>query len=117
RHWAPDTTLASWQDVPVPGLSASMKPSAAWWALRQTQASTVRAAEDAVFGLRLVVHGPAAARPLAGVMKPLFDGVIAAFHGWSGAPDEALAIRLAAQLKVTPDAVEDALFDARESAL
>lgn len=114
HHHEPERILARWDGVPLSD-GAATKPAAVWWAMRRAQ-STVQANTDGPFGLRVILHG-AAGRPLSGVMKPLFDGVIAAFHGWSGPRDEALAIRLAAQLGATPDAVEKELFDARENAL
>ena len=98
-------------------MQAPMKPAAAWWAMRQAGVESRPAGPDVVFGLRVRLHGPAARRSLAGVMKPLFDGVIAAFHGWKGTPDEEVASRLAAQLGVTQAEVARLLFDLRPNVL
>ena len=45
------------------------------------------------FGMRVVLHGPAAQLNLLRVIKPLFDGIIAALQVDDGrSPDEGLAI-------------------------
>lgn len=116
-HWEEETLLSCWDAVSLAGVSSSMKPAAAWWAMRQAGVESRPAGPDAVFGLSVRLHGPAARRSLAGVMKPLFDGVIAAFHGWKGTPDEEVASRLAAQLGVTQAEVARLLFDLRPNVL
>lgn len=109
-HWKRGATLAQWDDAAVTGLSASMKATEVWWSLRRACVRSVGSNHVGIFGLRLVVHG-FRERPLMGLLKPLFDGVIATFHAWNKHDPEEVVARLARQLAAPPAEVRALLLE------
>ena len=92
-HWRVEGVLASWEgDVPP-----RVDKAAGWWwetrAARQAISATQRA--DQPFGLRIQVGG--VRRSTASLIKPMLDGVIAAFH-FDDAPAHEAVDRLAHHL-------------------
>jgi hypothetical protein len=89
-HWEPAQELVSFADVPLP---TRPKPKHAWLALQRAATVQLRAAlpPGQAFGLSLKLITPEPVN-LAAWIKPMFDGVICAFHRYEG-PDihEALA--------------------------
>lgn len=100
-HWQRGVTRAHWHRAPVPPLRADTKPSAIWAAVKAAGVQVDSETVSGPFGLSVVIQHPPNARPRpVDVVKPVFDGVIAAFHRHVG-PPEALALaatRIALQL-------------------
>jgi hypothetical protein len=76
-----------------------------WWlATRQSiRDGTGSNLTGAHFGLRIRLG--ATSRSLGGLVKPMLDGIVAAFH-WDPAPDPEAVLRLATSLAMTHEALE-----------
>lgn len=96
--WVKDNLLASWSNVVCPALKSELKPHVFWSAMKNGSVVIAnRLAEPKFFGLNLRVNVPQGTLlNIAGVMKPLLDGIISAFHSHDGNNLAELAQRLAA---------------------
>ena len=81
-----------------------------WWSARASIRDATGDDEEAKrFGLRIRLGR--SSRRLIGLLKPMVDGIVAAFH-IDPAPSEVAVIRLAAHLEMTPAAIAGALEQA-----
>ena len=81
QFWSRGTVLAQWGPIEL-GQTAS-PPSAAvvWKAIRRAAVVTAGIGSVECFGASLIVRPPGARRVhAAGLLKPFFDGVVAAFQ-------------------------------------
>lgn len=97
--WEERATLAAFSSVELPHLSADSKPASVWLALHE---ATVDVFDQGVwpgpFGLRLRLELPGALRSLVALLKPLIDGVTAAFGTYQGSQLGLVSERLGRQL-------------------
>lgn len=101
RHWSVGTPAVDLRSLEIPVLGAGSKPSGVWRAIHDAADSDVRIGQAIVgdFGVDLVLHVPAAADVSAlSVVKPLVDGLVAAFHTHDGSDLEELERRLSGAL-------------------
>jgi hypothetical protein len=104
HHWNVERVAATWH-----GIAPERAGKAAdwWWATRcaaRSQWTTDLAGKQ--FGLRIILTGTR--RSIAGVLKPMLDGAIAAFHRDPALSDEATE-RLARYLHLDEAVVRDGL--------
>lgn len=81
-RWTPLEDRAAWHDAAIGPIHRTSKPSRVWHAIRAcpTLRSSGRLPDSARFGLRLRLNVPVGvALDGAGLVKALFDGVIASF--------------------------------------
>jgi hypothetical protein len=112
--WLADDALASWEAAPLPSLSATTSCSAVWRAVRTCSSLAVRGriAPGHPYGMRLAVGVPSGERvALASIVKPLFDGAIAALGAHDGIDLQLASLRLAAQTGDSPEAASRLLMD------
>ncbi len=120
RHkWAATRTLASWQDVVCPAVHSDLKVAEVWQAMKQ---GCIRPAQDTKtpthYGVEIVIQSPrTAAVNLAGVVKPLMDGVLSAFHLHDGSNMAEVTIRVATALGTSEQAVAKMLGDEADAVL
>jgi len=101
RHWSVGTPAADLRSLEIPVLGADSKPSGVWRAIHDAADSDIRIGQAIVgdFGVDLVLHVPAAAGvSVLSVVKPLVDGLVAAFHTHDGSDLEELERRLSGAL-------------------
>lgn len=114
--WRAERSLVRWHGVPCPRVSSASRPDAVWWALKghagRLEVSRARSiCHPGWFGVRLPLHVPRGTElNLVALVKPLFDGVVAAFHCWPD-PQGEQAQRLSRSLHADPSEVRAALAD------
>src|SRR5690606_26975673 len=86
--------------------------SAVWWAVRRSKARREDQLPRGPFGISLVLRSPTRFN-LAGKVKPLLDGVIAALHVHDGSELSAVTQRLAQRLKLEEPKVAKELMNSR----
>ncbi len=97
----------------MPRISTTAKPHDYWWAAKQGEAliGAIRLHESRVFSMAVGVTGPRPIANCAAILKPLFDGVIAALHYDSTADARSpVCERLGCELGVTSALIANALF-------
>ncbi|MCF8567817.1 hypothetical protein LLE49_24150 [Alicyclobacillus tolerans] len=78
-------TIARWNSTACPPLTQSAKPHVLWGLLRQQDATTIEMEWSGTFGLELTLSVPrGAVVNVAGLVKPLLDGIVSAFHAHDG---------------------------------
>jgi hypothetical protein len=93
-------------------------PSAIWWAVKQSRPVVTRVSAGRPFASLLRLTGPPTPpRNLADDIKPLFDGVISAFHCQSASLPHEVGERLATRLLLDRKDVDAALADAEGAVL
>lgn len=111
-YWAPGPTLATWNGLSVEPLSAYTKATSIWYSMK-SRSDQILARPTHVpsrFGLRVVIHAQrGVGLNLAAVIKPVFDGVVAAFHRHDGTMEAEVSRRLARVLNVDKREVDDLL--------
>ena len=123
RYWKSGPTLVEWKAVPCPPLHEFAKLSEIWLDIKQATQAIHRVAPMGTrtvdrFGLELVVPvGDGGSRNVAAFVKPLVDGVIAAFHSHDGSDEHELAARLANRLNLPPEKLLALLRDTSLAAL
>lgn len=119
-HWLPTETAVEWQDVEIPRLGSDTKTAVVWHSLKRANGAIQRhGLANGHFGLRIVMNVPDTT-PIVGVsglMKPLLDGLIAAFHRHDGSDLDEIARRLAQQLDISTSDAARLLSDAAIAAL
>ncbi len=101
RHWSVGEAAVELRSVEIPALRADSKPAGVWRAIHDAPGSDVRTGEaiGGDFGLDLVLHVPASdGVSMLSVVKPLVDGLTAAFHAHDGSNLEEIARRLSGAL-------------------
>ena len=96
----------------LPRVSITEKAHDYWWAAKQGQATigALRLQESRAFSMIVAVTGPTPIANCAAILKPLFDGVIAALHYDSTVDDQSPACQLLGRkLGVNPASVANAL--------
>ncbi|MFT4295850.1 MAG: hypothetical protein QM582_10610 [Micropruina sp.] len=115
QHWRPAGTIASFEV----GAASLKTPAAVWSAIRRSAPTPPLPSESpARFLVRLRIRDtrPSHATNLAGLVKPVLDGVISAFHSHAGEAEQ-VARRLADLGIGEYDLIRRWLADARWAAL
>lgn len=96
-------------------LKNDTKPSLIWHTMKSSGSATpsARLSPSAKFALVVTVRGGSMALNLATAVKPLFDGIISAFHLYVGNDLDLVSTRLAERLNQTPGAIANLLVDDR----
>jgi hypothetical protein len=115
RHWVEADVAADFGPTPIPALASLTSMAGIWHAVRSGSVGESRAGSGYQLGLTVDISAPREVH-LASVMKPLIDGVIAAFHAHDGSDGAELAQRVADSLSLNPGEVRS-LLDASERAV
>ena len=112
-------TVAAWSSARCGALSPEPKPGPVWYAIKKADRDMRGEIGSGEFGLTVTARGPAGHAPNAArLVKPLFDGIISAFHAYSGPPILAeLSERIGRALEVEPTEVLALLTDESSGAL
>ncbi len=83
--WTEGNQLAAFANVTIPAIGGSTNPALIWLPIRRAMARRARSSHQGQpFALRLTLDCPLRTSAAAGLVKPLFDGVIAAFSAHDG---------------------------------
>lgn len=116
RHWVEAEVLATFGPTLVPALGSLTPMAGIWHAVRASRVGEVRSGEAGNrFGMIVDVSAPREVH-LAAVVKPLIDGIVAAFHAHDGSDGAELARRVADTLSLDPGEVHS-LLDGSERAV
>ena len=78
--------LASWRNASTPALNEQAKPAAVWFGVRRSDVRADWSGQPQYFGLDVIVHsGRGGSTNTVAFIKPLVDGIVAAFHWYDGA--------------------------------
>ena len=101
--WTAASVVARWRQARIPPMNELVRPSAVWLGMKRAAVEAVGSPPDvnAPFGLRVVVTRGAGGtnNPMA-MLKPLLDGIVAAFHCHDGQDLDVLSHRLGLQLRI-----------------
>lgn len=90
--WQESKLLAEFDGIELPRIGSESKPVLVWFPLREAALPLVALADPrAEFALRLRAEIPLSAGSAASFVKPIFDGVIAAFQAHDGSQAAAIA--------------------------
>lgn len=103
-HWRVQTVVSSWQGR----LPDRLDDAGGWWWSTRACSPTTRGVslQGQRFGLRVRLNPTR--RALVGIIKPMLDGIIAAFHS-DDSPESVAVGRIAVRLPQDPVAVESRL--------
>ena len=108
--WHETAPLARFDSVALPRLSAESKPAGIWFALHAKQVQVMQdGVWPGVFALRVTLRLPSSYAAPVSLLKPLLDGVTAAFGVYEGSQLALVSERLAAQLGLGAARVADLL--------
>lgn len=108
-YWSVGAPIASFASDAVRGPLAA---SSTWWAIRNGTVRRWRRSTASPLCLRATVGVPVLSpTTLYATMKPLLDGLVAAFHGHDGSDIDEAAARLGARLEEDPADVKRRLLD------
>lgn len=118
-HWRSQDKLVQWE-TSCEALGASTSATSIWYWMKRgvcEARGTVRR-EPSRFGLTVTIRAPTGSLPnLAALVKPLFDGIISAFHSHDGAKLQQVSHRIAAKLDVEAAEVAEHLLSDNVSVL
>lgn len=110
-HWRELREVVRILGMPLPALSADMKPDGIWLAVREHAPADARVTRGA-YGLELTLTRAAHARSApVGLLKPLIDGVVAGLESHNGQDLETVSAVLAARLGIEGEIVSAHLMD------
>ena len=101
RHWRLSEAVAEWNEQSIADtLSGGTKAGVYWRALKSAPLALYARELPGQFALRIRLRAPLGPRGinLAGLMKPLLDGLIAGFHSHCKELEQELVLRIASQL-------------------
>ncbi|MCF8567814.1 hypothetical protein LLE49_24135 [Alicyclobacillus tolerans] len=105
-------TIAKWPSTACPPLTQSTKPHVLWGLLRQQDATTIVKEWSGTFGLELTLSVPRdAVINTVGLVKPLLDGIVSAFHTHDGSRLSDVANRLSSMTGLPPARIESLLME------
>lgn len=117
RHWAEDEAVVHFGPTSIRALSSLTPMAGIWHAVRRGPVGESRATSGSFqLGLTVEISAPREVH-LASVMKPLIDGVIAAFHAHDGSDTAELAQRVADSLFLDQHDVRTLLDGSERAAL
>lgn len=116
--WDETGSLAHFSSAALPRLAAESKPAGIWLALHTGHMdSALDGAWSGPFALRLRLYLPASSGSPVSLLKPLLDGVTAAFGAYEGPQLSAVSERLGAQLGLDAATVSDLLTQQEQAVL
>lgn len=106
-------TLARWKSIDCPSLRGELKPHSFWFAIKNGKIEVVKKLENPIYiGLSLKINAPRGTNiNVAGIIKPLLDGIISGFHSHNGSDNSVVTERIAHSLGLEALAVEKMLMD------
>jgi|GEM_PF-601742 len=115
---AENATIAKWISVVCPPLTQSTKPHVIWSLLRQHDATTTTREWTGAFGLNLTLSIPSGTSiNAAGLMKPLLDGIVSAFHAHDGSHLSDVANQLSRLTGLSSEYIETLLMESDRAVL
>jgi len=113
RLWNEKATLASWREITLPDTTSISKPHLFWYALKTGNVEYVSHLDlPKRFGIDIQLFIPENAWcNLATIIKPLLDGVIAAFHKQSAPCENVVLQRLSALTGSSVSEVERLFYE------
>jgi hypothetical protein len=113
RHWNLTRTIGEIATAPFAPLSTSLKPPVAWYATKRGDVhATERLGAQDRYGARLVLEVPEGpAINVAGIAKPLLDGLLAGLDHHDGSDLAYLAGIVAGELRIDPQEVGGLLME------
>jgi hypothetical protein len=119
RHWRQRRSLARWNlETTTPDMFRSA--SRTWWLMRSQPENVQIGSGPSLgwFGLRIQIHAHDRYRANAATLiKPLFDGVISAFHAHTGQKIDSIAGILSGRLSVSAEEVKSYLLSSEIAVL
>jgi hypothetical protein len=101
KHWRLSEAVVKWNKQPIANtLSGGTKAGVYWRAIKSAQVTLHTRELLGQFALRIRLRAPLGPRAinLAGLMKPLLDGLIAGFHSHGKEIEQELLLRIASQI-------------------
>jgi hypothetical protein len=114
QYWESGSTLAHFDASPLPSIAEAKHPTTVWKSVKKGSVILGDDAlqDDAPFGLSVVVGLPGGSGiSLASLVKPVLDGVVSAFHTYSGTKLSEVSTRLDAVLGIGSNDVSRMLSD------
>lgn len=117
RHWSDAGVVVDFGPAPVPPLGSLTPMAAIWHAVRTGRVGALQPGRlGDPFGVVVEILAPREVH-LASVMKPVIDGVVAAFHAHDGWDGSAIAERVANALLLDPNYVRSLLENPERAVL
>ena len=112
-YWDVGKMLASWKDISLVKLTSDTKPHEYWKAMKENDVTILTdEAYGGYFGLDIQITMPKRKGfNLVAVVKPMLDGIIAAFHVHRGDQTELVSDRLARVLSVDTSFITKLFLD------
>jgi len=109
-YWKEKRVLASWKGIFLEKMPT--KPHDYWRLMKENQVFVADAAHNGKYGIEIVMQLPVnSSNNFAGLIKPMLDGIIAAFHSYSGNDLVEVSRRLASVLPVQAEGISAMLID------
>lgn len=123
-YWKFHHSLAKWQGVPNTLTGKALDVTSIWYSMKlgaamgQVKIPSRADAPLTRLALDVAIHVPrASVLNLAAAIKPIFDGIVSAFHKHDGSNEDIIVKRLAGLLSVKEEGITDFLHDDVSSVL
>lgn len=112
-QWSKEQSLAHWSGVPCSPLRGEHKPLAFWHAMKKGTIEILKKLEGpGQLGIELRINAPIGTRiNLAGVIKPLLDGIISGLHSHDGTHNSIVVEQVARSIGEDEPTVKQLLMD------
>lgn len=115
-YWKEKRILASWKGIILDKMPA--KPHAYWRLMKENQVVAADMAHNGYYGIEIAMQLPVnSANNFAGLIKPMLDGIIAAFHSYCGNQLVEISRRLASVLPNQAEEISTMLLDEKLNVL
>ena len=121
--WKRGPVLASWADIPCRPLTSSTKPHTVWYLMKRStlklgSKESSLSGPAGYYGISIQIGVPGEVKPnLAGIIKPLLDGTISAFHCHVGQDAPVVSQRIASRLGRDEGVIRSLLADLQGAVL
>jgi len=112
--WKKTKRLAHWDDIMCKPLKGEIKPHSIWYQFKKGYKSgpVGEFQYSSYYGIYLIINAPYKTKlNTAGIIKPLLDGIISAFHNHVFEIDETVIERLSIKLNEKKDVISNMLLD------
>jgi hypothetical protein len=120
-QWKREMLLATWNDIPCPPLRSDIKPHHIWHSIKKGSVKTSLAPysfDTNYYGISVEINAPNNIKlNLAGIIKPLLDGIISAFHSHEGKYRIDVSELLADKLRTDKVEIQNMLSDVQNAVL
>ena len=118
RCWTPGRAIVSWDRVECRPLGSLTNPAWVWYPMKKSEIQMGKSRAPKRFGLRVRLQtGQGRVVNPVSVVKPLFDGIISAFHAHDGTALGQISGSIARLLNVEPAEVTGQLADTKQAVL